>query len=124
NKEGCPECEEPGAFTQAMNPDGSPRVDARPNGHTVTTALSPLEVAFPFMRARWKDVEKLIRMRWRTKSYYESHPELEPYLQKINFAKSSNERSLQIFQSLPFQTELNPTPMSGYAGTQDEEGVA
>jgi len=120
----CPVCRKPGPFTKAVDAKGQPRFDARPNGHTVTTPLSPLEVAFPFMRARWTDVDRLIRMRWRTKAYYESHPALQQYVSRITFAKTSSERSLQIFQSLPFQTELSPPLGSGYAGSGDEEGVA
>jgi hypothetical protein len=124
NAQKCPQCGKPGPFKRAVDPNGQPKVDVRANGHTVTTPLSPLEVAFPFMRARWSDVNRLIRMRWRTKAYYESHPELAPYVKRITFAKTSTERSLQIFQSLPFQTELSPALGSGYAGSGDEEGVA
>src|SRR5215510_14936447 len=122
----CPTCGNPGPFTRAIDPlTGQPRVDVRANGHTVTTPLSPLEIAFPFMRARWSQVERLIRMRWRTKGYYESQPALQPYLKRITFSKTSTERSLQIFQSLPFQTELRPNNLAGgYAGSGDEEGVA
>jgi len=123
-KQLCPQCGKPGPFTPALKEDNTPKLDVRPQGHTVTTPLSPLEVAFPFMRPRWRDVDRLIRMRWRTKAYYESHPALQEYVSRIRFAKNSNERSLQIFQSLPFQTELNPNIGSGGTGSGDEEGVA
>jgi hypothetical protein len=121
----CPKCQTPAAgnFTPALDQAGQPRKQFNPQGQTVTTALSPLEVAFPFMRARWKDVDFLIRMRWRTKRYYETHPALQPYLSRISFSKNSTERSLQIFQSLPFQTEINPIA-SGVSGSAEEEGVA
>src|SRR3954468_477579 len=120
----CPTCQKPGPFTRAVDESSEPRVDVRAQGHTVTTPLSPLEIAFPLMRARWRDVDQLIRMRWRTKSYYESQPALQDYVSRIRFAKSSTERSLQIFQSLPFQTELSPAGLGGHAGSGDEEGVA
>jgi hypothetical protein len=123
----CPNCKTPAAgnFTPAMDAQGQPRVQYEPQGQTVTTALSPLEVAFPFMRSRWKDVDFLIRMRWRTKRYYESNPAMKEYLSRIQFAKTSSERSLQIFQSLPFQTELNPVSSSGASsGSGEEEGAA
>jgi hypothetical protein len=121
----CPRCKQPAAgnFTPALDKAGKPRIQYEPQGQTVTTALSPLEVAFPFMRARWKDVDFLIRLRWRTKRYYETHPELKPYLTRLQFSKNSTERSLQIFQSLPFQTEINPVS-SGAAGSGEEEGIA
>jgi len=118
----CPRCQET-QFTPALDPQGQPRKRYDAVGQTLTTALSPLEVAFPFMRARWKDVDFLIRMRWRTKRYYETHPELKEYLTKIQFAKTSSERSLQIFQSLPFQTEISPISI-GSSGSGEEEGVA
>ena len=120
----CPQCQQPGPFTRALGADGQPKVDVRANGHTATVALSPLEIAFPFMRPRWSLVDRLIRMRWRTKAYYESTPALQQYVKRISFAKSSTERSLQIFQSLPFQTELSPNLTSTFAGTGDEEGIA
>jgi hypothetical protein len=47
----CPTCKRPGPFTRAIGPDGQPRVDVRAQGHTATTPLSPLEVAF-VQRAR------------------------------------------------------------------------
>lgn len=122
----CPRCKTPAAgnFTPTLDPQtGKPKVQYEAQGQTVTTALSMLEVAFPMMRPRWKDVDFLIRLRWRTKRYYESHSELKPYLSRIQFSKTSSERSLQIFQALPFQTEINPIS-SGTSGSGEEEGVA
>jgi len=121
----CPKCHTPAAgnFTPALDQAGKPRMRYEPQGQTVTTALSPLEIAFPMMRPRWKDVDFLIRLRWRTKRYYETHAELKPYLSRLQFSKSSTERSLQIFQALPFQTEISPVS-SGTAGSSEEEGVA
>src|SRR5207247_8942442 len=64
----CPACGSR-QFVPAMNPDGSPRQEQKAQGCGITTALSPLEIAFPFQRPRWKDVDFLIRLRWRTKRY-------------------------------------------------------
>jgi hypothetical protein len=119
----CPQCGG-GQFSPALDAQGQPRQQFNPLGQTVTTALSPLEIAFPFMRARWKDVDFLIRMRWRTKRHYETSAALKQYLPKLQFTKSSSERSLQIFQSLPFQTEISPYAATGTAGTAEEEGIA
>src|SRR5215471_6871054 len=41
----CPFCRKPGPFSAVKLPTGEPKVDARAKGHTVTTPLSPLEVA-------------------------------------------------------------------------------
>src|SRR5215471_12859617 len=79
----CPQCQQPGPFTRALGADGQPKVDVRANGHTATVALSPLEIAFPFMRPRWSLVDRLIRMRWRTKAYYESTPALQQYVMRM-----------------------------------------
>src|SRR5882672_3748853 len=122
----CPRCTTPAAgnFTPTIDPTtNKPKIHYEAQGQTATTALSPLEIAFPMMRARWRDVDFLIRLRWRTKRYYETHPELAPYLSRIQFSKNSSERSLQIFQALPFQTEINPIS-SGTSGSGEEEGAA
>jgi len=119
----CPACGQ-NKFTRAIGKDGQPRMDHVPQGDVVTTPLSPLEVAFPMQRPRWKDVDRLIRLRWRTKRYYEENSELKEYVPKIQFSKSPGERSLQIFQSLPFQTELNPSGSGAGGWTGEEEGVA
>lgn len=122
----CPKCKTPAAgnFTPAIDPaTGKPRLRYEAQGATMTTPLSMLEVAFPMMRPRWRDVDFLIRLRWRTKRYYETHPELKPYVSKLSFTKTSSERSLQIFQSLPFQTELAPAA-AGSTTSGEEEGIA
>lgn len=121
----CPRCQQPAAgnFTPAMDPEtGEPKQKIVPQGSTVTTALSPLEVAFPFQRARWRNVDRLIRLRWRPKRYYEEHPDLKDLISQLNFSKTPSERSLQIYNALPFQTEINPHT-SG-VGSGDEEGIA
>ncbi len=123
NGQKCPACGGT-TFTRAMDANGQPRVDHVPQGDVLTTPLSPLEVAFPMQRARWKDVDRLIRLRWRTKRYYEENSELKDYVSRIQFTKTPGERSLQIFQSLPFQTELNPSGSGAGGWTGEEEGVA
>jgi hypothetical protein len=82
------------------------RVEAQPQSRAVTTPLSPLELAFPLHHARWADVPYLIRMRWRDKAYYENHPELRTYVDRIAWAHAPTDRSLTIFKSLPFHSEL------------------
>jgi hypothetical protein len=48
-----------------------------PQGKGQTDVCSPLEILVPAGYQNWKDVRELIRVRWRTKSYYEaSYPEL------------------------------------------------
>ncbi len=123
NGQKCPSCGQ-SQFAPATDKTGAPRQDHVPLGDVITTPLSPLEVAFPMQRARWKDVDRLIRLRWRTKRYYEENSELKDYVSKISFTKTPGERSLQIFQSLPFQTELNPSGSGAGGWTGEEEGVS
>ena len=116
----CPSC----VGTAFMPTD---RTEQQPQGKAVTTALSPLEIAFPLHHARWSDVMHLIRMRWREKSYYEQHPELKQYVDKINWQKTPTDRSLSIFKSLPFHSELGSLQRgwsSTPSGDNSAEGIS
>lgn len=120
------------AFTAAMDAMGRPKQKRQFQGGAVTRAISPLECAFPMTHARWSDVPFLIEMRWREKRYYEENPSLKKYVdgsdntQPLKFSKSPSDRSLQIFQSLPFQNDM---PSSRYSTTettnsQEAEGIS
>jgi len=118
----CPRCGK-SDFTPAVDAQGQPRFDVLSKGSAVTTALSPLEIAFPLIHARWKDIPGLIRLRWRDKRYYEEHAELKKYVEQIRWTRLAGERSLQIFKSIPFQNDLgNAASMAATAGESD--GVA
>ena len=105
----CPHCGST-AFMPAVNPDGSPMKDlvALPKG--ITVPLSPFEIAFPLMYDNFDDVPYAIRMRWRDKSYYEQNEEMQAYSKTLQFSKMPHERTMQIFKSLPFQSDLGLAP--------------
>src|SRR6267378_3375267 len=120
----CPACGNR-QFTPAVDPStGAARVDTLPKGQAATTPLSMLEVAFPLTYPRWKDVPFLIRMRWRDKRYYEQHPDdsVRSLVDQIAWQKSPTERSLQIFKSLPFHSDLGTANRGWDVGSGPTEG--
>lgn len=127
NNQLCPECGQPGPFTPTIDETTlEPKVEKRSKGQGVTRALSPLELAFPNTYPRFDDVPFVILMRWRTRSYYENNPALWKQVEKIKWQKSPQERSMQIFKSLPNQNDLGVSPFvwsGGTSGTQEEEGI-
>jgi hypothetical protein len=117
----CPECGSPD-LTPAIDPEtGAPKVDYLPQGKGVTCALSPFELAFPNTYARFADVPYVIRLRWRSKDYYEHNPVLKPQVAHIKWGKAPSEQSLQLFRSLPFHSDLGVAPFLGVAGGASEE---
>jgi hypothetical protein len=121
----CPEC---GGveFTQAMDPEtGAPLTKEIIKGKGVTTALSPFELAFPSTYARFDDVPYVIRLRWRSKTYYENHPQLKTQTAGFVWAKAPAETSLQLFRSLPYHNDMGVAPFLGNSTGQasDEEGA-
>lgn len=124
-REPCPDCRGV-EFIPAVNPDtGEPIVDRMPKGRPMTIALSPLEVAFPNSYTRFADLPYIIRMRWRTKWYFEQHPELKNLVDKIEWTKAPNDRSLQLFKTLANHNDLGVMPTyltEGSFGT-DEDGI-
>lgn len=122
NKNKCPQCNGI-QFVPAVDENGEPRTELQPQGAACTTPLSLLEVAFPLTYARWKDVPGLIRMRWRDKRYFEEHPDLKALVPSIAWSKEPTDRSLQIFQSLPYQNDMPRVMTSGGTG-ESSEGIA
>lgn len=116
--EPCPEC---GAteFTP------SEKVTYQSKGRPATIALSPLEVAFPNSYARFEDVPYIVRLRWRSKWYFEQHAQLKELVPTLNFAKAPSDRSLQLFKSLATQNDLGimPTYLSDGGFGSDEDGL-
>jgi hypothetical protein len=86
-------------FTLAVNPQDGTKVGEWVSfGKGKTTALSPFEWAFPQDCTRFDELPYIIRMRWREKHWFEANmPEL---VSKIQFEKSSSDRSLQLYKSL------------------------
>ena len=119
----CPTCRGT-QFVPAKDPSGEPDGQNVSFGRGKTTALSPLEYAFPSNITRWDDLPYLIRLRWRDKHYYEANsPELVP---KLVFQKAPTDRSLQIFKSLALTNDIgsgNTLASFGASGNQAGEGV-
>lgn len=120
----CPHC---GAtkFQPAVDPlTNLPKQKRISKGRGVTVALSPFEVAFPSTYARFEDVPYVIRLRWRSKEYYESHPTLAAQTKGIKWGKAPSETSLQLFRSLPFHNDMGVAPFLGTStGNGEEEGA-
>jgi len=122
----CPDCGGT-EFTPALGEAGEPKIERRPKGKGVTLPLSPFEVAFPNQYSRFDDLPYIIRLRWRTKRYYEGHPQLKDMVGKLSFSKSPADRSLQIFKSLATQNDLGIAPVYWAEGSSTgnyEEGCS
>lgn len=128
NKQMCPT---PGcgsnSFMPATNPDGSPKIETIPLPKGMTMALSPFEIAFPLMYDQYDDAPYTIRMRWRDKNYYQQSDDMIAggYDKTLSFTKTPQERTMQIFKTLPFQGDIGIAPpyfASGGANT-DSEGI-
>ena len=124
----CPSCQGV-AFMPAMDEmTGEQTVALKPKGKPVTTPLSPLEVAFPNTYARFADIPYIIRLRWRTKSWFENHPVLKSMVSEIAWQKSPSNQSLQLFKSLASHNDLGVAPAylaDGLATQNDhDEGIA
>lgn len=123
----CPDCGGT-QFQPALDETGVPIVSYRPKGRPTTLVLSPLELAFPNSYARFSDLPYVIRLRWRTKRYFESNPVLKKLVDegKITWQKSPSDQNLSLFQSLSQHNDLGVS--TGYvaeaSGSVDEEGIS
>ena len=116
----CPKCGGT-AFAPSMGPDGAPKMKRVPMPKGVTEALSPFEIAFPLVYARFGDVPYVIRLRWRSKEYYEHNSVLAPQVKNVKWSKGPSDRSMQLFKSMPFHSELAMSPFLGPASGNTEE---
>lgn len=122
-KQMCPGCGAPGPFTPALDELGQPKVVQEPMPKGVAMALSPFEFAFPLVYENFKKSPIVVRLRWRDKTYYEQTPGLEQYAKTLSFSKSPQERTMQIFKTLPFQNDMGNAASlfsSGGANTESE----
>ena len=121
----CPECMTP--LEPAMGEDGQPVEEVVPQGRPKTIALSPLELAFPNSYPRFDELPYVVRLRWRTKSYFEAHPKLKDLVGTIVWQKAPTDQSLQIFKSLSTHNDLGMSPAywaeSG-STTSSEDGIS
>ena len=123
----CPACQG-SSFQQATDPTtGAPIQQVKPTGKPSTMVLSPLEIAFPNAYTRFEDLPYVVRARWRTKRYYQSHPELQKLVGTITWQKAPQDHSMALFTSLTQTNDLGITPIywsegSGRGG-QNDEGI-
>jgi hypothetical protein len=111
-KDGCPECQENGTLLPATDDDGSPLMESMMMGRGRTDVCSPLEIALPSVYTKFDHVDRLIRMRWRPKTWYENeHPEL---VAKMSFGKTPAERSLQMLRSLVTQVDAPGSSLQSF----------
>lgn len=122
----CPECGGT-EFQPAIDEmSGEPKVALRPVGRPTTCALSPLELTFPNDYPRFEDLPYVVRLRWRTKSYYEAHPSLKPLVSKISWQKAPQDEALLLFRALATQNDIGVTPsydQSGNGAMSNEDGI-
>lgn len=127
----CPQCKATGPenFAPALDPTGQPMQKTILKGMPSTMVLSPLEIAFPNAYTRFDDVPYVVRARWRTKRYFDSHPDeqVQAMVQKITWQKSPQDHSMAMFTSLVQTNDLGITPIywsegSGRGG-EAEEGI-
>lgn len=111
---GCPDCgADASTFTNAVDGQGQPVGDDEIVGRGRTRVISPLEMLIPIYFQRWSEVDRLICLTWRPKSYYEGRP----YFSQINFRSTPADRSLQMYRSLATMSEMTTAPYQGSGAT-------
>lgn len=122
----CPDCGGT-SFAPAQDENGQPITNSRPKGRPSTIALSPLEIAFSNSYQRFKDLPYIVRLRWRTKTYYENHPSLNKDLDRISWEKGSGDISLQLYKALAQHNDLGMSPYAYMGaelqGSDKEDGI-
>lgn len=114
----------PGQFTcpQCGSVESKPKkVGDAPIGKGETDVVSPFEILLPSYATNFKEVDRLIRIRWRPKTYYEvNYPELVPH---ISFEKQTGERSLNMFKALSAQSTMGTSSSFSSAAAATTEGI-
>ncbi len=120
----CPDCGKTD-FQPAIDPKtGQPKIVQQSLPKGTACALSPFELAFPLMYNQFDELPYVIRMRWRDKTYYEQDEEFsQTYARTLPFSKTPQERTMQIFKTLPYQGDIGVSPpyfASGGANSESE----
>lgn len=125
----CPACGGT-QFVPAVDPTTNQPVppQQKMRGKPTTLVLSPLELAFSNNHPRFSEVQRVVRMRWRVKHWFETHPVLSKVLDldTIAWQKSPTDRSLQIFTNLSKYTDFGLSPSyssTTEGGTAAEDGL-
>lgn len=98
------------------------KVGDAPTGKGCTDVVSPFEILVPSYASAFEECDKVIRVRWRPKAFYESHyPEL---VRSLRFTQQTQERSLHLFKALAAQNDMSTTPFTFGAGQRAQaEGI-
>lgn len=123
----CPACGGQ-QFAPAVDESGNPIEPHRsPKGKATTLVLSPLELAFPQSYSKFADVPYVVRMRWRTKSYFENNPKLKTLVDAgtIQWQKSPGDENLNIFHQLSSHNDLGLSTgyMGDSTGSSETDGI-
>ena len=122
----CPTCGNT-SFTQTLDDENQPKSVQSPKSRAITLALSEMELAFPNAYGRFDDLPYVVRLRWRTKTYYENHPDLKDLVPQIAWQKSPTDQSLYLFQSLAQHNDMGFSSSYmggvGLSGSGNEDGI-
>lgn len=113
-------------FEPAMDEaTGEPLVTYETKARPKTIVLSPLEVAFPNSYGSFAEVPYVVRLRWRTKWYFEQHPTLKALVPDLPWSKTPTDRALMLKQSLANHNDLGIMPAYLTDGSfgQEEDGI-
>ena len=119
---GCEKCGAPGEeFMPAVDEEGEQIGELEVIGGGVTDVVSPLELLIPMHYQRWKDVDRLIYLRWRPKSYYAGRP----YEAQVQFRSAPGDRALQMFRAMATLSDLSTMNLTtmGQASEGSSEGT-
>lgn len=107
----CPTCGTVGAYQQQ-------EIGTAPVGQGRTDIVSPFEIMLPPEASNFDDVDRLVRIRWRPKRYYETnYPDLAP---KLTFEHNPQERSMTLFRALATQNNLATAPFNFGSGNNSQ----
>lgn len=121
NNGACPACRST-AFSMAEDEKGQPIGETLHEGRGRTDALGPLEVLFPLDLPHFDVTPYIGRMRFRSKRWCKNHLP-EEIFSKLQFEKSSEERSLQMARSLATAGDIGAMPAALGSGSDTEFSV-
>ncbi len=116
----CPSCGNTAFLKDPVGPDGAPIGDTYPVGRGRTSALSPLEVAFPPIYRDFDASHTSIQMSWHPRQYWEEH--YPDAAKTMEFGKTPTERSMQLMRTMATATDTSTLPAAfGFSGGQELE---
>src|SRR4051812_30867902 len=109
------------AFEPALDDKNQPLGMEYPVGKGTTDMCSPLEIGLPPGYSKFEECPWLIRLRWRTKQWYQkNHADLA---KTLKFDNSPNERSLQLLKAVASQSDIQGATIGSFGGENQAEGI-